>query len=580
MKRRSVYVIFPVLVLLLPMLSARGQETSVYAEAIQQANLRAGIGVETEVVGQISVGTRYPVIGRSEFFPWLLLGTLEDAAPLGWVFAELVTVYGSLNAVPFSTLDVSIPPTPTFTPTPDPALVASPGGPTLTVPAISPTPTLRPGVYGLFSGEVNLRYGPGVSYERVGVAQAGERYPIVGYHTQFEWVQIAYPDAPLGAAWVAQSLIEIEGDLFTTRPIAMTDFSGLPTLTPTAAVLSSSDVFRQETAVPVSGEFMALGSRLWNLVLESGFDPATSRFGALYLRDMQTGEEITFGNGFAFSGTSINKVAILLELFDRLNDVPNPNLATDIANTMICSENTATNNLLSFIGGGDLYLGAESVSSFMTQLGLTRSFITAPYSIPDATPVPPSAPIRLPQTQADQAKANADLTNQMTVDDVGYMLSALYQCGMQESGPLLTQFEGFTPQECRKALHVMANNTTDALLKAGVPADVAVAHKHGWIEDTHGNAAVMFTPGGDYVLVMMLHQPEWLNYQESLPVIAEVSRQIYNYYNPDAPLDEIREGYIPPANECNFQGTPLVTDLISPFYAEALPFDPLPLGGS
>jgi beta-lactamase class A len=107
----------------------------------------------------------------------------------------------------------------------------------------------------------------------------------------------------------------------------------------------------------------------------------------------------------------------------------------------------------------------------------------------------------------------------------------------------------------------MSNNTVDALLKAGVPEDTRVAHKHGWINDTHGNAAVFFTPGGDYVIVMMLFQPEWLNFQESLPVIAEVSRQVYNYYNPEAPMPAIRDGFIPEAGTYNFAGTPLIDDL-------------------
>ena len=104
------------------------------------------------------------------------------------------------------------------------------------------------------------------------------------------------------------------------------------------------------------------------------------------------------------------------------------------------------------------------------------------------------------------------------------------------------------------------------LLKAGVPEDTRVAHKHGWIDDTHGNAAVFFTPGGDYVIVMMLYQPTWLNYQESLPVIAEVSRQVYNYYNPDAPMAEIRDGFIPEPGSCNFAGTTLIDDLKAPIF--------------
>lgn len=559
-------------------LLASGQANGVVAEAIIQANLRAAGDITTDVVGEIMAGTRYPVIGRNQFAvsTWYLLADPVTSQPIGWVYFELVNVTGDINSVAFSTLNVTSPPTPTPTPTLAATLVATDAqtplatasGEATAPPTFTPTPEFS--VLGLVSGEVNVRYGPGPNFDRLGVVQAGNQLRIVGYHTQFPWVQIAFDGAPEGVGWIAENLLEIQGDKFSTRAITRTDFTTQPTLTPTPAVIQSDSV---------NASFAALGNALWNTVLQGGFDPATSRFGALYLRDLRTGEELTFGNEFAFSGTSINKVAILVELFDILNGDPPPQVAIDIANTMICSENGATNRLLEVIGGGDDYAGAENVSQLLTQLGLQRTFLTAPYEIPGATPEPPSRPIRYPDTDADQAKANPNLTNQMTVDELGTLLASVYECAVNESGSLLTSPSNYTPQECRKMLHVMANNNVDALLKAGVPASVPVAHKHGWINDTHGNAAIFFTPGGDYVIVMMLFQPEWLQYAESLPVVAEVSRMVYNYYNPTAPQDVVREGSIPPTEDCNFAGSPLVTDLMSPLYGATLtaPFDPLTL---
>jgi beta-lactamase class A len=279
--------------------------------------------------------------------------------------------------------------------------------------------------------------------------------------------------------------------------------------------------------------------------------------------DLQTGEAITFGNEYAFSGTSINKVPILARLYADLEAPPDSILAANIANTMICSENTATNRLLAEIGNDDEFLGAEEVTRFMRQLGLENTFLTAPYTIdPNNPPVPPR-PISLPQTEADQIKSEPDPSNQMTVDEMGWMLASMYQCGYESKGALIENFNNtYSPRECRQMLHVMSSNTVDALLKAGVPENTRVAHKHGWIPDTHGNAAVFFTPGGNYVLVMMLHQPEWLFFEESLPVIAEVSRTVYNYYNPTAPQQTIRDGFIPETADCNFAGSPLIQDLM------------------
>jgi hypothetical protein len=77
---------------------------------------------------------------------------------------------------------------------------------------------------------------------------------------------------------------------------------------------------------------------------------------------------------------------------------------------------------------------------------------------------------------------------------------------------------------------------------------------------------------------MMLHEPSWLVYEQSLPVIANVSRTVFNFFNPDQPLNAVREGFIPDATTCNFASSPLIGDIVSPGYGLVLPFDPLPIG--
>lgn len=571
MKRLIVALVILILIVL-PVVAQ--QATGVTAEAVGQANLRATTDVTANLVGQITSGTRYPVLGRSEFFPWLLLGDPATSDPIGWVFTELVTVQGNVNSLPLMTLIVE----PGAAPDPtQPAPGATAAAPTATqqlfgvsvptTPQPSATPDFSNVISGQLSGEVNIRLGPGVEYARVGVGNAGQQFEIVAWHTQLPWLQVRYDASPNGLAWIASDLLEVNGDLFSLAAISQTTFD-LPVLTPTVPVLESSAVFGG-TPVPVSDEFIALGNQLWDTILSSGFDPATSKFGSLFLMDLQTGEALSFVGDVAFSGTSIQKIAILNRLYGSLNAPPDTATAIDIANTMICSTNEATNDLLRLIGNGNVWSGAAEVTRFERELGLRNTFITAPYTIPGQTPEPPIESVELPTTEADQSRTNIDLSNQLTVAEMGQMLGSIYQCAYQNKGPLLERFGNqYEPRECRQMLHVMSNNTVDALLKAGVPEDTRVAHKHGWIDDTHGNAAVFFTPGGDYVIVMMLYEPVWLNFQQSLPTIAEVSRQVYNYYNPDAPMEAIRDGFIPEAGNCNFAGTPLIDELKDPVFEQ------------
>ncbi len=551
------------LLLTLASLALAQQPSGITAQALGQANLRAGDNINSALIGEITAGTAYPVLGRSQFYPWLLLGSPGTTSPIGWVYETLVVVSGNLDQAPVSHLKLDdAPATATATSTAYPSPSARPDA-TLSLNATSTPSPARFGVSGEVVGEVNIRYGPGIDYPRVGVARAGQEFAITGYHTQFPWVRIHFESLPNKQAWIARDLLRISGDLFSAPAISQTRLN-LPPLSATPPAISGGG----GEGVPLSTGFRILADHLWNLVLENGFDPQTSRFGALFVLDLGSGEAFSFGDDIAFSGTSINKIAILTALYTQLEAPPSISLATDIANTMICSENVATNRLLSMLGGGNTYYGAEAVSGFYERLGWSRSFITAPFTT-IGTPEPPPGPINLPKTSADQVKANPDLSNQLTVSEAGALLGSIYRCAYRDEGPLVETFGNrLEPRECRQILHIMSNNTVDALLKAGVPADTRVAHKHGWIADTHGNAALFFTPGGDYVIAMMLYQPEWLNFQESLPLIAEVSRRVYNYFNPGAPQPEIRDGYIPEAGSCDYNGDPLVIDIMQPAWSD------------
>lgn len=573
MKRILVFLCALGLVALLVLSSlAQSSDTGVRAEAQNTVNLRAYPGSDTEILGQMAVGTAYVVLGRHELYPWLLLADAATLRPVGWVFQDIVLVTGNLAAVPFVDTVVSSN-SPTATASQNIAVTNSIAASTSNPIIPSTTPAFT--VAGTALGEINIRYGPGADYPRLGVARAGDRFQIIGYHTQFPWVQVRYESSPTGTAWIAIDLLEIEGDIFSTERISTTNFL-LPTLTPTSAVVQSVSGMN-DTGTNASPEFLALGNRLYEFALASGFDPQTNYFGSLYILDLETGQSIAYGNNVAYSGTSVNKISILATLYGALNGIPSQGLATDIANTMICSENFATNRLLAAIGNQDEWQGTSQVTAMLQALGISNSYLLAPYVADPANPPIPTAPIPVPDTAVDQSVAFPEPYNQVTVQDLGLLLGAVYECAYEESGPLIEDFaEGtFEPRECRQMIHVMANNNVDGLLRAGVPENVRVAHKHGWTDDTHMNAGIFFTDGGNYVVVMALHSNQvdatgtrYIQYSQTLPVFAETSRQIYNFYNPTAEMPAIREGFIPEMATCNFANTPLVADLMQSTWDE------------
>ena len=142
------------------------------------------------MLGEIRRGQRWPVLARSEQFPWLLLGD-EESRPLGWVYEDLVSLNASATSLPVSTLVLSA----QRNATASPPVPAQPNA-TEVAPATA--------VYGSLAGTVNIRQGPGIEYARVAVGQAGERYQLSARHSLLPWVQIIDARSPGGHAWIAR----------------------------------------------------------------------------------------------------------------------------------------------------------------------------------------------------------------------------------------------------------------------------------------------------------------------------------------------------------------------------------------
>lgn len=540
------------LLALLATLPVQAQDAAgVTAEALGQANLRAAATIDSEIVGEIRSGQSWPALARSELYPWLLLGD-DQGRPMGWVYADLVRLDDDAAGLPFSTVALSSRDGP-----------ASAATATATTPAGAPTQTATPAapnlVYGTLAGAVNIRQGPGVEYARIAVGQAGERFRLRARHSQVPWVQVVEPRAPQGRAWIALDLLQIQGDL-AGLPLVTQSVLRLPTLTPTPAPgRIRTEVGGREGQAPAG--LIETGRQARALLQAAGFERESGRPAALYILDLASGVSLGFDEQLAFSGTSIQKINILTALFGVLDRPLDRDLAVDVANTMICSENVATNRLLARIGAGDVWAGAAQATRLLAEQGMAGSYMLAPYTIPGQTPEAPGAVRARVAQPAGEAVAGADPWNRIRARDVGRQLASLYHCAREEEHELTPP--GLDARECRQALQVMRANTVDALLKAGAPADTAVAHKHGWIADTHSNAALFSTPGGDYVIVLLLHQPQWLEFRQSLPLMAEVSRLVYNVYNPQAKQEAIREGFIPEMDRCNFTASPLIEELLT-----------------
>ncbi len=537
--------------------AAQMTPTNILAEAIGEANLRSGPGIEYSLLGTISNGTRYRVFGQHEIFPWLLIEYPPAPEGKAWVFADLV----SLN-VPLAQVPYVVETTPSILPTAAITLTPTIDQPVSTV--VPETAVNR--VYIEAQDEVNVRFGPGVDYPRIGRLIPGQQYVATGRHALYPWLQIEFPDAPDRIGWVFTDVVNISGDVYAL-PLITTEQINWPTLTPTPPFVVTGippwpDALTPQPAQREPVNMQALGDDILAYLLSLGFAPEEDRFGSVFVLNLATGESISLGRDIAYSGMSLIKIPILVEYFRQTYSPPDAREAELIANTMVCSGNYTANELLSIIGDGNPFAGAQQVTDTMRRLGLLNTFIVAPFVIGE--PEQPAQPVTTLQTEADQTRAAPDPYNQSTPEDLGWLLDAVYQCAVHEEGPLIELFpEQFTPTECRQIIEVMSANQINVLTEAGVPIGTRVAHKHGWIADTHGDAAIVFTPGGDYVLTMALYQPDWLPYELSWPTMAEIARLVYNAFNPESPLEAIHPATVD--ETCDLTGSPLLAALSSPY---------------
>jgi hypothetical protein len=49
--------------------------------------------------------------------------------------------------------------------------------------------------------------------------------------------------------------------------------------------------------------------------------------------------------------------------------------------------------------------------------------------------------------------------------------------------------------------------------------------------NTLGDAGIIYTPGGNYVLVIFLYQSDQLIWDPASALVAEMSQAVYNFYN-------------------------------------------------
>lgn len=261
----------------------------------------------------------------------------------------------------------------------------------------------------------------------------------------------------------------------------------------------------------------------------------------IYMIDLQTGNEmqIAYQSGdqlipeIAFSADSTIKIPVMVESYRRLNEPISSEYATLIEEMIVLSDNTAPDKLMSSLMS--VTLGPLEVTKTMKALGLKNTFLAGMFY--------PGAPLLQRFTTTANSRTDIftdpDPYNQTTPVDIGLLLNDIYECAQSGGGSFAAVFPGeITQNECKSMITYLTRNHIGVLIEAGVPEGTKVAHKHGWAVDpvdglmhAVGDAALIYTPGGNYILTIFIHNDAQIVWDAANKMFADLSSAVYNYFN-------------------------------------------------
>jgi beta-lactamase class A len=268
----------------------------------------------------------------------------------------------------------------------------------------------------------------------------------------------------------------------------------------------------------------------------------------LYLLDLQSAQEIHFlyqqGRDLptqpdaAFTASSTIKIPIMVSAFRRIGEqaenlpLPEAEIRQLMEDMIVLSGNPPADRLMERVI--DQARGPLLVTEDMQALGLENTFLSGYFY----TGAPLLVRKQTPANQRTDVLTQPDPYSQTTPSEIGGLLADIYHCAHNGGGALLAVFPGeVTQAECQDMINYLVANHIAVLVQAGVPDGTRVAHKHGWVLDAQfvmhdiSDAAIVYTPGGNYVLTIFLYHPVQMIWEPSSALVTDLSRAIYNFYN-------------------------------------------------
>lgn len=337
---------------------------------------------------------------------------------------------------------------------------------------------------------------------------------------------------------------------------------------PTTAIITSTDVFSRSfaympgRAIDIDDAIERIGERLRSpqaarritLKWRENGAPAAPDFAQIqaqveamaeewdgvvgfYLYDLASGQTAALNENTVFSGASVVKVAIMLQTYANLETL-DEDQEIWLRKMIVDSDNLAANKLLAASIGGrgteDALVGVLAMSDMLAELGLEHTYQYMPYEAYDYLVEVQGYSINQgPKQEGEPPYTEADPVLRTTPAEMSRVFLLIDQCSQGE-GELIAMYpDTLSADRCQEMLDWLAQNDDASRMCSGLPEDVLVEHKSGWIEDMQADVGIVRSPGGDFIVAIYMYQKtDWLKDAVAGPVIGSFARMTYTAYNP------------------------------------------------
>ena len=374
------------------------------------------------------------------------------------------------------------------------------------------------------------------------------------------WGRTTYPtEIPLSASFSEQRLRVFLAEIAARYDQPAESPRPIPGTTTFQAGSQGMALDQEGSVVPIQSALMSLEERNVTLPLKRT-NPGRPAFknlevllkqtlqlgefeglAGVYLLDLQTAQEIHFAYrgdetisvtpDIAFTASSIIKIPIMVASYTRIGENSDSETLKLIVDMIEKSGNEAADWLMDRVL--DDQRGPLIVTEDMQKLGLENTFLAGYFSFGS----PLLQVFKTPANQRTDIFTDPDPYSQTTPSDIGMLLEDIYQCAQTGGSALTAVFPGqITQTECQSMITHLINNRLPVLLTAGLPEATPIAHKHGWVTvngiiNTIGDAGIIYSPGGAFVMVVFLYHPVQLIWEPSPALISQLARAAYKYYN-------------------------------------------------